>query len=707
LFVPEFGGFTKYSYHSLNKQGTIDMSEKDFFPALKNYALASFIKKAKLAVLCKILCFIIFSTEVFSQESDTLKAEDILNMSFNDLMKVKVVSASKVQQQIKDAAAMVQVITADQIKDRGYFTLEEALSDLPGFQFRNIVGFNSYVFMRGAPSQNNLVLLMVDGVQINELNSGGFYGGGQFNLSDVERIEVVYGPASALYGTNAVSGIVNLITKNPDGKNRGHISLLGGNFKTGMGDFGLNNYNADKDFGYAVSGMYKTSEKADLAGAEGDNNWTNDMENFENDLSLSAKVKLKSFTSGVVYQEKKASNTTYYKSVGEKYLDKNTLWDIYFLNGFLKYTYNKNDAWAFNSTIYYRNATVKPNTIDDIIKATDTTLGNEVGYYRPNQLVGFENQFDYNATDRLMVVGGLIGEIEQLSDGFSISTSNSQDIAPPVPKTPNLLINKLFSYFLQAHYKIVDQLSFIGGLRHDFSNYYGQVITPRTGLVFNENRLTAKLLYDEAFRAPKPWDYKYGTGNNDLKPEKMRSVELALSYLVMDNLSIGSSVYYNMIKNKLTKEFIATGGRWINKDKLRTLGLELYGTYSIKNYLFYSNYTFNDSYDQDGVYIPEISMHTANAGVAYSYNSHIKINLRTNYMGVRNNPSVIPNTGNAIIDDAILLHGCISYLDLKGFDIQLKVNNLLDQKYYHPSNRFAGRYRQPQRTITAKAIYNF
>ncbi|OJV19604.1 MAG: hypothetical protein BGO30_06995 [Bacteroidetes bacterium 41-46] len=148
-----------------------------------------------------------------AQERDTLGAEEILRMSFADLMNTKVVSASKVSQQIKDVSATVQVITAEQIKERGYFTLEEALGDLPGFQFRNMLGFNSYIFMRGAPSQNNLIILMVDGVQINELNSGGFYAGGQFNMSNIEMIEVVYGPASTLYGTNAVSGIINIITK--------------------------------------------------------------------------------------------------------------------------------------------------------------------------------------------------------------------------------------------------------------------------------------------------------------------------------------------------------------------------------------------------------------------------------------------------------------------------------------------------------------
>jgi outer membrane receptor for ferrienterochelin and colicins len=667
----------------------------------------TYFNKVKVFGVWLILFFISFNTVLFSQEPDTLKADDILNMSFNDLMNIKVISASKVSQQIKDVAASVQVITAEQIKERGYFTLEETLSDLPGFQFRNIIGFNSYVFIRGAPNQNNLILLFVDGIQINELNSGGFYGGGQFNLSDVERIEVVYGPASALYGTNAISGIVNVITKNPEGKNKGHVGILGGNFKTGMGDFNLKSYNADKEIGYCISGMYKTSEKADLRGAKGDNNWTNDMENFENDLSFSAKLKLKSFNAGVVFQEKKASNTTYYKSAGEKYLDKNTLWDIAFLNGFLKYTNNKNEEWELNSTLYYRNATVKPNTIDDIVKATDTTSGEQVGYYRPNQLIGIENQFNYNATKKLMFIGGVVGEFEQLSDGFSITRSNSQFTAPPKPPEPNMLNNHLLSYYIQAHFKIFDELSFIGGLRHDFSNYYGQVFTPRTGLVFNKDKVTAKLLYNRAFRAPKPWDYKYGIGNNNLKPEKMQSFELVFSYSMMNNWSIGSSVYKNLINDKLIKDTVENSDRWINKSELNTLGFELYSNYSFSDFLIYANYTFNNSYDQDDVFIPEISMHTVNAGITYSYHSHIKIFFRINYVGERKNPEIIPKTVNDIIDDALLLHGCISYIDLKGFDFQLKVNNILNQEYYHPSNRFAGRYRQPQRTITFKISYNF
>lgn len=270
-----------------------------------------------------------------------------------------------------------------------------------------------------------------------------------------------------------------------------------------------------------------------------------------------------------------------------------------------------------------------------------------------------------------------------------------------------MLNNQLFSYYIQTDIKIFDQLSFVGGLRHDFSSYYGQVVTPRTGLVFNKNKFTSKLLYNRAFRAPKPWDYKYGTGNSNLTPEKMQSFELDFSYLILKNLSVGSSVYKNLIQDKFEKETNATVDRWVNKSKLNTIGFELYSNYSIRDFVVYANYTYADSRDNEDVFIPEIAMHTANAGITYSYKTNIKINFRTNYSGQRDTPFTIPNTGSDIIDDVYLVHGTISYLNFKGFDIQLKVNNILNQEYYHPNNRFAGRYRQPQRTAQLKLSYNF
>jgi outer membrane cobalamin receptor len=675
-------------------------------PKTRGLFLAPRLIRECLFVLITSLLITILSLKINAQENDSLAVEDMLKMSITDLMNIEVVSASKVYQQIKDVSATVHVITSDQIKERGYFTLEEALSDLPGFQFRNIVGFNSYVFMRGAPSQNNLILLLVDGVQINELNSGGFYGGGQFNLSDVDRIEIVYGPASALYGTNAMSGIINIITKESDETNSGFVSLLGGNFNTAMVDFNIKNYKKENTLNYSFSGMHKTTEKADLRGAKGDYNWTDNMENFESDLSFSGKLGYKDFKAGFVFQEKRASYTTNFKSIGEIFFDRNSLWDISFLNGYLKYTNDKSDDWKFNSMLYYRNTTVKPNTIADIVKSSDTSTGYQIGYYRPNQLFGFENQLNFNPLEDLLIIGGFIAEVEQLSEGFSITKSNSQDTKPPKPEKPNQLTNELFSIFFQVQYSVFEQLSFVGGLRQDFSSYYGEVLTPRIGFIFNESNFSAKLLYDEAFRAPKPWDYNYGLGNKNLIPEKMRSIELAVTYFAMDNLSIGCSIYKNLIQDKYTKEVEELGDRWVNKDELNTLGLELFGNYIMKSFTLYANYTFTDSYDKDELNTREISRHTANAGITYSYNQHFKINFRTNYIGKRNTPAIIQTTQSYVIDDAILLHGCVSYFDLWGVDFQLKINNILNKEYYHPSNRFAGRYRQPQRTFTFKISYN-
>jgi len=378
-----------------------------------------------------------------------------------------------------------------------------------------------------------------------------------------------------------------------------------------------------------------------------------------------------------------------------------------FLNSFIKYTNNLHKKWSLNSTAYYRNSTVKPNTIDAIIKSTDTTSGSQVGYYRPNQLLGFENQFNYRPADHVIITSGIIGEAEGLSDGFSVTYSNSQDEAPPRPLKPPIINNYLFSAYSQLNYTIFKQLTFNGGIRYDISDYYGQVFIPRAGLIFNHERITAKALYNKAFRSPKPWDYNYGTGNSSLDPEKINSLELCLSYLLKDNFSFGGSIYYNSIKDKLTKETTPTIDRWINKDILNTTGIELYGHYFAGNFDMYANYTFNESLDQYEVMIPEISINTANAGFTYSYRQSFKFNLRANYLGNRKNPTVIPATGNDKIEDALIFNGCISYVGFKNTNLQFKMNNILNQEYYHTSNRFSGRYRQPQRHFSVVATYNF
>jgi outer membrane receptor for ferrienterochelin and colicins len=642
------------------------------------------------------LFFINFSP-AFAQE-----LEKLFEMSIEELMNVEVVTASKKPQRLSEVPATVRVITAEQIKERGYFTLEEALSDLPGIQFRNIVGFNSYVFIRGAYTQNQSILVLVDGIQINELNSGGFYGGGQYNLSNVKKIEVVYGPASALYGTNAISGIINIITNDPKDIHGARASVLLGNFETRNFDFMYGHYNQENDFGFSISGMFKQSDKADLRGAKGDNNWTNNMENFEDDLAFDGKVIYKNISLGLIFQDKQASRTTNYKTIDADYLDSGTIWHIRFVNGHVKYVYDKSSNWSNQCRLYYRNATVMDNTIAYIKSDTGAT-GGQTGYYRPNDLIGFENQFTSKPINKLSIIAGFVLEKERLAQSFSMTHSGSPEIKPPKPPKPVMDSNGLASIYLQAQYKFVKSTELTLGFRHDNSSYYGKINTPRIGFVFNRNKLTTKLLYTEAFRAPKPWDYTYEEGNPDLKPEIMRSVELAAAYVFTENFIANLSFYKNYMKGKFTREEL----RQTNGPDMTTDGFEVALEYAQGKIKSHINYTYNSSVYDNGEIVPEIGKHNVNIGILYTFTKKIKLDIRGNYIGERKNVKIITSKRSDYIDDAFVFYSTLSFLNFKGFNFQLILKNILDTEYYHSSNNPPDRYRQPQRIMMLKVGYKY
>ncbi len=637
--------------------------------------------------------------------------EELLDLDMSDLLNLKVVSALKAPETISKVPATVRVITAEEIRENGYFTLEDALAGLPGIQFRNIQGFNSYIFMRGVPSQNNKILLLVDGIQINELNSGGFYAGGQFNLADVERIEVVYGPASALYGTNAVSGIINIITRDPKEAKGGRASLLAGNFRTRLADFRYAAYDKNSDLGFSVSAMYKQSDKADLRGKAGDGNWTEAMENFDNDAAVDARVRYRNFSAGFMLQDKDASYATAQVGIPESGLtpvsDHGVNWHIRFLNTWLTYAYDRKKTWSIRSTAYYRNSTVPDDTIPIIELPTANSAGRQYRYYRPNSLIGDETLFRWTPGTRWRLSLGLVLERERLAETISISESDAADIRPPGPAKPDMLTNRLISAYAQAQISLSKNLDLFLGVRHDDSNYYGAVTTPRLGFVFNRGRLTAKVLYMQAFRAPKPWDYTNGSGNPNLKPEEIRSLEAAGGWSFSPHLRFDVSVYHNRLSNLLTRINQEDAWWWDNAGALTTNGCEAGWEYRRGRLKTYLNYTYTESRDATDAQIPEIAPHGANAGLQYTFTSSLHAGLRAQYLGRRDNPHLIPATGNTRIDGALVLHAAATLKLPRGFDLQLVVNNLLDAVYYHPSNLAPSRYRQPQRSFRLSAGYMF
>lgn len=654
------------------------------------------MKRFLFPLVAFLTCFLTLTT-AFSQNAEL---EKLLSLDIEDLMDAKFVTASKSVQKFSEVAANVQIVTSREIEERGYQSLEDLLSDLPGFQFRNIQSFNSYVFQRGIPSQNNLILLMIDGVQTNELNSGGFYGGSQYNLNNIERVEIVYGPASAIYGTNAVSGIINLIRKKADDEPDAGLNFTYGSFNTFNASAGYSFQNKKKDFLTRVASHFFSSNKTPLAGEKGDFNWTDQLENFERDFSIDLTSGYKNLSLGLNLMNKQASRSTNYKSINTAYGDYGTRWNILFVNGFIQYAYEHKN-YSLTPKLYYRNSTVLNNTISHVLY--DTAFR----YYRPGSLIGLDFFNQYIPNDNFMLTGGLIIEAENVAENFSSSKSALSDARPPLPAKPEMTNDRLISLYGQFSFRVIPSVSIVAGLRYDLSSYYGEVLTPRMSISYRNRNFTSRILYNEAFRAPRPWDFTSGSGNPGLKPETIKSIEWINTMKISKSIYLSLTLYKNYLDGIITVRNIGPGSwQWANTDKIETLGSEAGLNYRWNNFSSWINYTYNFSADQYDIEIPEISKHTINGGLHYYINERIGFGLRFNYFGDRKNASTSLYQEQdlfvqkyPLIGDAVIFHATASFRLNNYFEAFLIGNNLLNTTYYHTSNRPPDRYAQAKRYL--------
>lgn len=127
-----------------------------------------------------------------------------------------VTSVSKIAENINETPATIAVITRQQIKERGYLDLVELLKDIPGFDMSMFYGSEFVNLYQRGFRQNNTekTLLLIDGVEENDLWTNWAYIDKQYPLSNIERVEIIYGPASTMYGPNAFAGVINVITRN-------------------------------------------------------------------------------------------------------------------------------------------------------------------------------------------------------------------------------------------------------------------------------------------------------------------------------------------------------------------------------------------------------------------------------------------------------------------------------------------------------------
>ena len=184
---------------------------------------------------------------------------------------VQVTSVSKKAEDLLEAPATVMVVTGNEIKTRGYQDLIDLLMDLPGFDVSKIYGATyANIYQRGFRQNNSeRTLFLIDGVEENDLWTNIAYISRQYPLTNIERVEVVYGPASTMYGANAFVGVINVITKSAkqltgDDKTLGiNGTVMGGSYNSYMADLTVG---ARKDnISFTVTGRFYQSDEMDLS----------------------------------------------------------------------------------------------------------------------------------------------------------------------------------------------------------------------------------------------------------------------------------------------------------------------------------------------------------------------------------------------------------------------------------------------------------
>ncbi len=171
-----------------------------------------------------LILLLIFNSNVFSQNQDKNQIKGLFSMSINDLKNLKVQSASKQSEKLKNTIATLYVITDKEIEQYGYTNLQEALASVPSVYLYNP---HSWVWggQRGLVSNFSQTLLMINGREVNNLIASEGFISNQFATYNIKQIEILAGPGSAIYGANALAGVINIITKD-DGKNYEGTELL-------------------------------------------------------------------------------------------------------------------------------------------------------------------------------------------------------------------------------------------------------------------------------------------------------------------------------------------------------------------------------------------------------------------------------------------------------------------------------------------------
>lgn len=527
-----------------------------------------------------------------------------------------VVSAAGYAQDTREAPASVSVITEKELATKPVTDLGSAIGDVPGVDISTDKMGASEISIRGFDTSYTLIL--VDGRKQNTSGSmveNGFDPGRVFMppVGAIERIEVIRGPASTVWGSDAVGGVVNIITKKHPDKFTGSISVertqfddddsYGNRWGTSaylgvpIKEDTLSLQLRAKYLGRDASGLkkpdatsgnpYATHSPTDgFAGNVGAR--LNMTLNSSNDVYIDGDYTR--YKGGAMKTSKRGIQTYRWWNKYNAVIGHQGRYDIGTLDSYFQY----------NALEQVKTRTSAGGGTGPWTEQTGSPMKASRSYSFNTKLT---SPLDFGANGNLMLSTGLAGEYETFED----NTATDQ------PSGKLELDQTILSAFAEGEYFINEEwIATLGGRLH-WSDVFGAHFSPRAYLVYKPMELISfkggvangyappaiKKLYDGAYSNGDPKAY----GNPDLKPEESWSYELSTTLQVPSAFNLTLGVFWTDFKNQLDTEIINANDdtRDINHGKVRSKGVEvLLNTASFYGFRFSGGYTYTNAEIRDG-----------------------------------------------------------------------------------------------------------
>lgn len=673
-----------------------------------------------------MLCVGLF--QALSAHADPAEVEQLLALSLEELMATKVTISTNTRQALSKAPSVVSVITAEDIKATGATNLAEILQSVPGIHVRsNLFGFRPLVTFRGAGAAHTL--LMVNGAPIKDLvwSSGIFWKG--LPTSMVERVEIIRGPGSAQFGSDASAGVINVITKTAGKIAHAEAGVRAGSFDTQEGwlqhgttwsgfDIGftaqLSHTDGHRPFiatdgqtgrdivsgtrvSYAPGHANYGWDGADLRFSIARGNWRLHADYVRhNDLETGLTG------AGVLDPRTRAGDHRY--NIDLFYNNETFAQDLG-LNAELRY---RNLEYTSGNGYQERPPGFNGNYPDgqlNLQRSAERQLNFEVsGLYtgirnHATRLGGGYTRQDVYSVEHFVNYGTGPDGNPLPAGGPLVSLGGSPyAFAPEKARQISYL-------FLQDVWTLADDWELTAGARYDRYSDFGGALNPRLGLVWQTtDRLTTKLMFGRAFRAPSYLELYSLTAatkpNPDLVPERSSTWDMSFSYLASKDLKLGLNLFQFVQTNLIAGDAF---NKYQNIGSNTARGVELEAMWQATRTLRVSgNLTHRDDIDLPFNSIPKEKAYLrADWAFAPTWNW----NLQANWIGKR---PLAPGDFRRPIDAYSLVDTTLRHAPGRAWELAVSLRNLFDvDAREYTSSSLPDNLPLPRRSLYAELRHRF